>query len=500
VSNSYSTCTVDGEKWVGGFMGYSDDDGSATSCYATGTVSGDEIVGGFVGANGSPDSVASASLCYAAGNVSGSGNFIGGFAGNNGTEGSIVSCYAKGAVSGHDEIGGLVGYNYGQIIRSYSVGKPTGHSFVGGLCGVRNSGSVLTGNFWDTQTSEKSAGTGSGSSSGATGKTTVKMKTQSTFTAAGWDFVGETANGTDDIWTMDEGVSYPKLTSAADDGNDPEVENLLAITKCTVTASSKDDSDKISFSGTMNANADNFNDANTIKVAIDSNDSNDINDICVLNFPKNSSTFKNGKYKYSGTAGIVRKSFAYNPDTGKFSFAASNVDLLGLGCPVSVGIEIGDFNAVDDLDETIVNGTKVPIPILLMMGVKDVLMVGVDKCTVKQNNKKLDSDQLTVKGSFAVEDAEMSMANRVSEDLVITLDTQHFTIPKENLKPGNGKFTCSKVNVTEVGGGIASATFNFNLCAFILTIKNANIQAISGDVYFRVAFADYNEVVQVTLP
>jgi hypothetical protein len=38
------------------------------------------------------------------------------------------------------------------------------------------------------------------------------MQTESTFTSAGWDFIGETANGTDDIWTIWEGAYYPRLT------------------------------------------------------------------------------------------------------------------------------------------------------------------------------------------------------------------------------------------------------------------------------------------------
>jgi hypothetical protein len=33
-----------------------------------------------------------------------------------------------------------------------------------------------------------------------------------------------------------------------------------------------------------------------------------------------------------------------------------------------------------------------------------------------------------------------------------------------------------------------------------MTIKNANIPAISGDVDFGVAFGDFNEAEQVTLP
>ena len=43
------------------------------------------------------------------------------------------------------------------------------------------------------------------------GKTTAEMKVPSTFTAAGWDFVGETANGTKDIWKIKESYEYPKL-------------------------------------------------------------------------------------------------------------------------------------------------------------------------------------------------------------------------------------------------------------------------------------------------
>jgi hypothetical protein len=40
------------------------------------------------------------------------------------------------------------------------------------------------------------------------------MQAQSTFTDAGWDFVGETANGTDDYWAMDgyTNSGYPYLS------------------------------------------------------------------------------------------------------------------------------------------------------------------------------------------------------------------------------------------------------------------------------------------------
>jgi hypothetical protein len=36
-------------------------------------------------------------------------------------------------------------------------------------------------------------------------------QTAGTFIEAGWDFVGETANGTEDIWWILEGKDYPRL-------------------------------------------------------------------------------------------------------------------------------------------------------------------------------------------------------------------------------------------------------------------------------------------------
>jgi hypothetical protein len=40
---------------------------------------------------------------------------------------------------------------------------------------------------------------------------TAEMMNRSTFTPAGWDFIGETANGTEDIWAICEGTNYPRL-------------------------------------------------------------------------------------------------------------------------------------------------------------------------------------------------------------------------------------------------------------------------------------------------
>ena len=56
---------------------------------------------------------------------------------------------------------------------------------------------------------------------GGRGKTTAEMQTAKTFLDAGWDFVDETANGTEDIWWILEGKDYPRLWWEAGDEASP---------------------------------------------------------------------------------------------------------------------------------------------------------------------------------------------------------------------------------------------------------------------------------------
>jgi hypothetical protein len=467
ISNCYSSGAVtggDNSEYVGGLVGFNNY-GTISNCYSTGAVSGGDnsgYLGGLVGQNNS----GGISSCYSTGTVTG-GNLsaaLGGLVGWNINASSISNCYSTGNVTGTSGVGGLVGSSNSSISNCYSTGAVTGTSYLGGLVGYNDSGTISNSYFPVT---EPNNGLG-------TPLTDAQMKQQKSF--VGWDFIGETLNGPNDIWWINKGVSYPKLYWQP------------GVTKCTVTAGSKVNSDKISFSGTMGATADDFNDANTVKVIIDSND---IVSPCVLTFPIDANTFKKGKYNYSKTANGVRKSFTYDVKTRKFSFAASNVDLSGLGCPVTVEIDIGDYDKTAEIDEVIVNGPSVPIPILLMMGVKDVLRV--DKCQVQQG-KDPNSDKLTAGGAFAVEDADVIMADY---DLVFTLGTQTFTLPAGSLKPGKGIFSCSKAPLTE--GGTADVAFNFNLCSFTLTIKNTEITADPGTIDFGFNFAGFDEKVQIVL-
>ncbi|MBA7638304.1 hypothetical protein ES703_45957 [subsurface metagenome] len=73
-----------------------------------------------------------------------------------------------------------------------------GHYDVGGLVGVKYSTEGIIGCFWDVNTSGQTA------SAGGTGLLTAQMQQRITFTDAGWDF-------TTLVWTIDEGVDYPRL-------------------------------------------------------------------------------------------------------------------------------------------------------------------------------------------------------------------------------------------------------------------------------------------------
>jgi hypothetical protein len=185
---------------IGSLVGYLQM-GIIKNCYTQGgSVAGLEHAGGLVGANSSGIITSS----YATSSVTGTAE-IGGLVGEN-SSGVITNCYTNGIVSGDWCVGGLIGVNSsGTITTSYAASNVSGDFWsVGGLVGENSSGEV-TDSFWDTQTS------GQVTSDGGAGKTTAEMQTISTFLGAGWDFMDETANGTDDIWDICETVDYPKL-------------------------------------------------------------------------------------------------------------------------------------------------------------------------------------------------------------------------------------------------------------------------------------------------
>jgi filamentous hemagglutinin family protein len=107
--------------------------GTISNSYATGAVSGTNNVGGLVGY--SNNGIISDS--HATGAVTGSGYAVGGLAGG-GSGGTMSNSYATGNVSGNRYVGGLVGSNGNALNNSYATGAVSGSTYVGGLVGYNS--------------------------------------------------------------------------------------------------------------------------------------------------------------------------------------------------------------------------------------------------------------------------------------------------------------------------------------------------------------------------
>ena len=125
--------------------------GVISNSYATGKVTGGENVGGLVGYNYGEDGGGAIIGSHATGAVSGT-NYSGGLVGYD-EYGTIDTAYATGTVNGTDSVGGLVGYASGStILDSYhTTGKVTAQNTseggAGGLVGVLIDGSSITNSY-----------------------------------------------------------------------------------------------------------------------------------------------------------------------------------------------------------------------------------------------------------------------------------------------------------------------------------------------------------------
>ena len=174
-------------------------------------VTGKDEVGGLVGQN-----FGTVSKSYSTGSVS--GHFaVGGLVGSN-RGGKVSNCFSRASVSGHRQVGGLVGQNFGGTVsKSYSTGSVSGSWQVGGLAGAST---VYSGvrvvdpvpdSFWDMRTSRQAT------SHGGTGKTTAEIKNIRTYTDvawsegldSAWDFVGNfyDDDGNEGIWDISPDVN-----------------------------------------------------------------------------------------------------------------------------------------------------------------------------------------------------------------------------------------------------------------------------------------------------
>ena len=138
VEYSYNTGSVSGTFVIVGGIAGGNFGGTVTDSYNTGTVSGHCDVGGVVGRNAGTGTVVKYS--YNTGSVKGTGtssSCVGGVAGDN--NGTVSNSYNAGNMSGSNKVGGGVGDNCGTVEYSYNTGsvKGTGgtSSYIGGVVG-----------------------------------------------------------------------------------------------------------------------------------------------------------------------------------------------------------------------------------------------------------------------------------------------------------------------------------------------------------------------------
>ncbi|MGJ0372452.1 YDG domain-containing protein [Aliarcobacter cryaerophilus] len=144
---------ITGDLYVGSLAG--ENNGLIQNSYSSGSVNGNEQVGGLVGRNWGGGRVQNS---YSNGSVNGYFS-IGGLVGKN-DGGTISNSYASGSVTGFNEVGGLVGWNYeGTISNSYASGTVSrdigGYYYVGGLFGSTTRGTI-TNSYYDKETNTAS--------------------------------------------------------------------------------------------------------------------------------------------------------------------------------------------------------------------------------------------------------------------------------------------------------------------------------------------------------
>ena len=227
ITNCYSSCPVTGDRYLGGLCGHNDS-GTISNCYATGLVSGDfRDLGGLCGGS----HLGTISNCYATGSVMGGNgsDSLGGLCGSNSS--IISSCYTTGSVLGgndSDSLGGLCGYNTGSISNCYVTGSVmggNGSDSLGGLCGLNSgdtsncyaTGLVYGDSYVDGLFGRNYSEISScyfyiyGGPDSGYGISLDDFQLQDIASFTGFDFAGDSSDGTEDIWSITPGY-MPRLS------------------------------------------------------------------------------------------------------------------------------------------------------------------------------------------------------------------------------------------------------------------------------------------------
>jgi len=229
IMNSSSTGNVSGYDSSGGIVGWLNSGSTVSSCLSNANVLATYNSGGIVGKSHNPsvDTCNFIDHCSNSGKVKSvenagglvglsstnlnitlssntgtvTGNCAGGLAGYCASPflscTTITNSYSLAEIKGYIGVAGLVGYlERSYINMCYCSGFITGEDVCGGMVAYATNNFSVLNSFWNTEIS------GQTTSAAGTGLTTIEMQDQDSFLDSGWDFVGESANGTDDIWNM----------------------------------------------------------------------------------------------------------------------------------------------------------------------------------------------------------------------------------------------------------------------------------------------------------
>lgn len=178
---------ITGRSNVGGICGNLSY-GNIENCMVTGDIIGDEYVGGIVG--GYNSNYSSISQCASSGNIIANSGSVGGILANQYALCSIKNCYSIANVKAEGSYSSRV----------YGIGGSSENCYFAGTVSGADINYVYpigsnTKSYYDSEKTKISGKPGA--------LTTKQMKQQASF--QGWDF--------DNIWTIQEGVDYPKLRS-----------------------------------------------------------------------------------------------------------------------------------------------------------------------------------------------------------------------------------------------------------------------------------------------
>lgn len=228
--------TITGRVYVGGVAGRTEL-GAINQCRSSADVFGGNDVGGIIGSGGTPLVVSSSFTgrvlasgtnsggvagylgfgylinSYSTGTITSTGPNVGGVTGSGGAY--VYNSYSTGAVSGKTGVGGLVGNSTATVLNSFTTslvsgvgGSMTNVGFLRAVAG----GSTANSYYWTGSSCDADSNTTGTQDCGtvASGSlaSAATFQDRSNEPLASWDFQGENAIGTSDVWAT-QALGYP---------------------------------------------------------------------------------------------------------------------------------------------------------------------------------------------------------------------------------------------------------------------------------------------------